>query len=43
VIPAPDGVFVAHMSKTETAVEIRTFIDSKSLNTDRKAVRDLMI
>jgi hypothetical protein len=43
VIPAPDGVFVAHMSKTENAVEIRTFIDSKSLNTDRKAVRDLMI
>lgn len=43
VIPAPDGVFVAHLSKTENAVEVRTFIDSKSLNTDRKAIRDLMI
>ena len=43
VIPAPDGVFVAHLSKSETALEIRTFIDSKGANTDRKAVRDLMI
>src|SRR5579862_4661393 len=43
VIPAPDGVFVAHLSKSETALEIRTFIDSKGANTDRKAVRHLMI
>jgi hypothetical protein len=43
VIPAPDGLFIGLVSKTENAVEIRTFIDSRFAMTDRKVVRDLMI
>lgn len=43
VIPAPDGLFLAHLSKEEDAVEIRTFIGYKYARGDRKIVRDLMI
>ena len=43
VIPAPNGVFIAHLSKEDNEVEIRTFIDDKSARDDRKIVRDLMM
>ena len=43
VIPAPNGLFLAHLSKEEKAVEIRTFIDDKSATDDHKIVRDLMM
>jgi len=43
VIPAPDGLFMAQLSKTEHTVEIRTFIDYAHTSDDRKMVRDLMI
>ena len=43
VIPAPNGLFLAHLSKEEKAVELRTFIDDKSARDDRKIVRDLMM
>jgi hypothetical protein len=43
VIPAPNGLFIAHLSKEDNEVEIRTFIDDKSARDDRKIVRDLMM
>jgi hypothetical protein len=42
-IPAPDGLFFGRLSKEERAVEIRTFINTKSASQDAKTVRDLMI
>jgi len=43
IIPAPDGLFMAQLSKTEHSAEIRTFIDHERTSDDRKMVRDLMI
>jgi hypothetical protein len=43
VIPAPNGLFIAHLSKEDNEVEIRTFIDDKSAREDRKIIRDLML
>jgi hypothetical protein len=43
IIPAPDGLFVAHFSKDEPTLEIRTFINHELVKEERKMARDLMI